>query len=146
MIYTWLFILSYLVNPNPDTMNGTLIITVENIQDAKGQIRIGVFNKSTGFPHDDNVWRGLEFPVQGKGSMTIEIKDLPYGEYAIAAHHDLRKRGKMSKNMLGIPTEPYGFSNGAIAKWGDPQYSDAVFSFEQAGQAIQIKIRPWSDY
>ena len=146
MIYSWLFLLSYLVNPNPDGMQGTLIVTVENIQYAKGQIRIGVFNNSTDFPDDAKVWRGLEFPVEGKGSMTIEIEDLPFGEYAIAAHHDLRKRGKMSKNMFGVPTEPYGFSNGAVAKWGDPEYSDAVFSFEQAGQAIQIKIRPWSDY
>lgn len=146
MIYYWFFLLSCLVNPNLDSMNGTLVLTVENIQEAKGQIRIGIFNTSSGFPDDANVWRGLEFPVDGTGSLTVELKDLPFGEYAIAAHHDLGKKGKMSKNMFGVPTEPYGFSNGAVAKWGDPRYSDAVFTFDNPGQSIQIKVQPWSDY
>ena len=146
MLVYLISILSLMATNAAPMMNGTIIINVENIQSAKGQIRIGVFNKKEGFPADAHVFKGLTFPVNKKGSMTIRIDDLPYGEYAIAAHHDIKMAGKMSRNLFGVPSEPYGFSNGAIAKWGDPNFSDASFSLNSSEHKLSITIKPWSAY
>src|SRR5262245_49789263 len=42
---------------------------------------------------------------------TRRINDVPYGDYGVAVFHDENSNGKMDKYVLGIPLEPYGFSN-----------------------------------
>ena len=43
----------------------------------------------------------------------IIFAGLPPGDYAVAAFHDADGNGELGTNILGIPTEGYGFSNGA---------------------------------
>lgn len=37
--------------------------------------------------------------------------DLPAGEYLFSFYHDINNNGKLDTNFLGIPKEPFGFSN-----------------------------------
>ena len=38
---------------------------------------------------------------------------LPRGKYGVIAFHDLNGNEKLDTNFMGIPNEPYGFSNNA---------------------------------
>ena len=48
-----------------------------------------------------------------KGEMRVVFAGLPPGEYAVAAFHDADGDGKLAQNIVGMPTEGFGFSNGA---------------------------------
>ena len=44
------------------------------------------------------------------GTQTVEILDVPPGEYVVQAHHDLNGNKKMDKNFFGFPKEHWGMS------------------------------------
>ncbi|MCH9844643.1 MAG: DUF2141 domain-containing protein [Alphaproteobacteria bacterium] len=57
-----------------------------------------------------------------------QIVALPDGVYAISAFHDLNDDGELNSNIVGLPTEPYGFSNDARGKFGPAKFTDAQFT------------------
>lgn len=54
--------------------------------------------------------------------------DLPAGDYAIKAFHDVDGDGQMNKNPFGMPTEPYAFSNNTVGNMGPAQWDQARFA------------------
>ena len=65
---------------------------------------------------------------------------LPFGEYAITLFVDFNGNKKIDKNFLGIPKEPYGFSNNVIGNMSAPTFDQAKFLI--SGPTTQnIKLR-----
>ena len=48
----------------------------------------------------------------------------------MAVIHDANMNGKLDTNLLGIPTEGYGFSNDARGLLGAPSFSAAGFQYD----------------
>jgi len=46
--------------------------------------------------------------------------------------------GKLDANLLGIPTEGYGFSNDARALFGPPSFAAASFAYD--GRVLDLTI------
>lgn len=117
----------------------TFPIRIEGIPEVKGSIRVGIYNSSSTFPNNNEQWKGIVRKVDGK-SMTIAI-DLPIdGKYAIAVYHDANNNGKLDKNMFGMPTEVYGFSNNARATFSAPTFTEAQFTTKtHKEQAIRLQ-------
>ena len=57
----------------------------------------------------------------------ITIKNLKPGKYAVRYYHDENLNGKMDTNLVGKPTEGYGFSNNVIGKFGPPPFEKWLF-------------------
>ncbi len=57
----------------------------------------------------------------------ISIGDLKPGKYAVRFYHDENLNGKMETNLVGKPTEGYGFSNNVIGKFGPPPFEKWLF-------------------
>lgn len=57
----------------------------------------------------------------------ITISDLRAGEYAIRYYHDENMNGQMETNLVGKPTEGYGFSNNVTGKFGPPPFKKWLF-------------------
>ena len=74
-------------------------------------------------------------------SATALIADLPPGEYAISAFHDLNGNGKLDSNFIGIPNEPFGFSNDASGSFGPPKFDQAKFKIAAANEKIVINVK-----
>jgi len=71
------------------------------------------------------------------------IESLPYGEYAVMLYHDENGNDKLDKNIVGVPKEPYGFSNNARARLGLPlyeQYEQVKFLFEAEAATLDIRV------
>ena len=47
---------------------------------------------------------------------------------AVAAFHDADGDGELAQNFVGMPTEGYGFSNGARGFMGPPSFEAAAVS------------------
>jgi len=124
----------------------TLSVTVENIAEAKGRIHVGIYKDAATFPKKKYAFAGKEVAVGATGSMEITITDLAPGRYAVAVFHDTNGNGKLDTNMLGVPTEPYTFSNGAVAKWSSPGFEEAAFDLPVGGRRISVKLGYWKEY
>lgn len=78
-------------------------------------------------------------PVESADFVYV-LKDIPLGTYAIAISQDVNGNGKQDTNWIGIPKEPYGFSNNAKGKMGPPDFEDAKFELTK-DLVINIELR-----
>lgn len=103
----------------------TLTIEVDGFDNDKGQLVLGVCNKKEKFLKEFAF--GDVVMIKNKKA-TVVIKNLPSGEYAISLFHDVNSNYILDKNMFGIPSEDYGFSNNPKVIFGPPNYDEAKFS------------------
>ena len=116
-------------------------LSLSGISQPGAPVHVGVFNTASSFPKRALALTGKVYPVHESGPLEIELK-LPYGTYALAIFQDLNGNGKMDTNILGVPTEPYGFSAGAAARFGPPAFDAAAFdvaSGEDAAQPVTLR-------
>lgn len=92
----------------------------------KGAINLVLVNSPAAYDDKAPPVAADRLPVSGATAVRT-FQGLAPGRYAIKAFHDLDGDGKMAANPFGMPTEPFGFSNGARAAMGPPAWSDAGF-------------------
>lgn len=130
-----LFSLLFLNTPN-ETFD--LTVTINNIKHIEGSIEIGLFNNGDRFMEAGQAYKSVSVKVTGNAE-TIVIKDLPKGTYAISLYHDRNSNGKCDRNFLGIPKEPYAFSNNFKPKFSAPTFSDCQFELNET-LSIEISL------
>jgi len=72
-------------------------------------------------------------------SCILTIPALKPGKYAVRYYHDENMNGKMETNIVGKPTEGYGFSNNVTGKFGPPPFEKWLF--EISGDS-KIMLKP----
>lgn len=73
------------------------------------------------------------------GKVSVVLKDLPDGPLAISLFQDANANGRMDMNAMGIPVEPYGFSNNAAGNFGPPTFEQALIT-PVAGAPVKVKL------
>ena len=122
-----------------DTNSGTFILSVVGLESDDGKVMIALFNSEEGYSETGENFKSNAIEIN-ESKVEWIIEDLPYGEYAIKLYHDENGNNKMDKNMLGIPSEDYGFSNNASGSFGPADYEDAKFDFNTSGQKHEINL------
>lgn len=102
-----------------------LQINVESIGQQTGNVLIALYASAEAYK-DGERDNGLNL-VADQSQISGTIKALAPGTYAIKLFHDVDGNGKLNKNLVGIPSEPYGFSNDAPARFGPATWEDAKF-------------------
>lgn len=108
----------------------TLSIHISGISKIKGSLFIAVFRATDDFPVFGKQFKGIVKEVEGK-SQNYTFDDLPEGEYALAIYQDENRNKILDKNLLGIPTEIYGFSNNARRTFSAPSFQEAKFKLNR---------------
>jgi uncharacterized protein (DUF2141 family) len=122
-----------------------LIINVESNYN-QGLALVGVYDKESNFGKAKvNKKLDSEKVLTGAAIQVVDNKaqikiDIPFGFYAVSGFQDIDGNLVMSGNFLGIPKEPFGFSNNAKGKFGPPKWRDAVFNFNKNNQVIILKL------
>ena len=111
---------------NVDSLNGsgTLTVIIKGFESDEGNCRFALDNSKAVYESEDSVWIGKVLPIQNK-KVVVTIDSLNYGVYAIRVYQDKNKNSKLDTNLLGIPTENYGFSNVASGWFGPPSWDKA---------------------
>jgi len=98
-----------------------LEVTIKNIKESKGLIRVSLFNNENDF-----LKQALESKtVKASNEVKVVFDNLKPGEYAVSVIHDVNENKELDKGFMGIPQEPYGFSNDARGKFGPPSYEES---------------------
>ncbi len=71
----------------------------------------------------------------------VVFSNVPNSTCAIKVFHDVNDNGKLDTNWIGIPTEPYGFSNDAMGTFGPPSFQQASFPVKGVGDAVRIRMK-----
>ena len=118
--------------------NPELTIKISNIDKIKGEIKVGVFDTDTNFLKEGHAIKNYSIKVKNN-TATLTITDLPKGEYAITMYHDQNSDNECNRNFIGIPKEPYAFSNNVKPKVSAPKYKDCKFTFSD-DKTLNIKL------
>ena len=145
MVRNTLAIAFLLLAAAPPVRAAEVVLVLEGLESGSGEVQVDVFTEAhaANFPYAD---RGVqsEIRVQASGLVepgaSIALGDLAPGRYALFAMHDANGNGDLDRNLFGIPTEGYGFSNGATGTVGPPSFDAAAVSVPSAGPA-RIVIR-----
>ena len=69
------------------------------------------------------------------------FRDLAPGRYGIAAIHDINGNGKLDSNLLGVPTEPFGFGNDAKVNFAPPDFADMAVTVGAGTVETSVTLR-----
>ena len=142
-LYSWLYLLSASVFPRLRPLSpggqGTVVVKVTGLRSEKGQVKIAVFNSPEKWLGEQPRYSST-INVDGQ-TVLWKIADVPYGDYGIAVLHDENKNGKMDKNFVGIPLEPYGFSNNVRVTFGPPTWEKSKFVVKGSTTEVSIEAK-----
>tara|TARA_B100000963_G_C22457518_1_gene594125 strand:- start:23 stop:466 length:444 start_codon:yes stop_codon:yes gene_type:complete len=136
LVISWLLFSSgFMVEKS---LYSTFTLMINGVQEPVGEIRIAVFDSENRFLEKP---RYAEIVPVVNPIIEWQLKDLAYGQYAIAVYHDKNKNGKLDTNILGIPLEQYGFSNNARGKFGPASWSEAKFTVKARSAVHHIQLK-----
>jgi uncharacterized protein (DUF2141 family) len=119
----------------------SLQVRITNIEQNEGMIRLALFAQEKGFPGDtEHALRTLSLPAE-EPELLVSLEGLPAGSYALAVLHDRNENGRMDTNLLGYPTESYGFSNEAYPLFRAPRFEEAAFQLSHGVSELEIPLR-----
>lgn len=117
-------------------------LKISHLNASQGQIGVAVFNDPDAFPDGDKktVFRRF-FPIpvnSNEMELTLELRP---GSYAMAVFLDENKNQKLDTNMIGVPTEKFGFSQNPKILLGAPNFSESEFEvIPQSKNQLAIKL------
>ncbi|MGC1390108.1 MAG: DUF2141 domain-containing protein [Bacteroidales bacterium] len=97
-----------------------LEVEILDIRNTKGNIMLQLFDGN------EKVVAQEKRPIKDN-KCVFSFINLKPGKYAVRYFHDENLNGKMETNLVGKPTEGYGFSNNVIGKFGAPPFEKWLF-------------------
>lgn len=116
---------------------GTLLVYVSGINPEGGTLRAAVYTEE-GFLSEE-IKSQNQVLLNDHNAITLEIKGLPYDEYAVAVYQDINNNNRLDRKLFGLPKEPFGLS-GKKGFMNIPKYKRQAFLFASDNQKIEIKL------
>lgn len=127
------------VDPLEHKRRKPLIITITNLKSATAPVIFSVYENEETYLKPDVHLKTYRFVPKGK-TLKMKLTDLEYGTYAIAFYQDMNDSGDLDKNLLGIPKEPYAFTNDIRPKLKAPSFDDCKFIYSKKKNSIAVKM------
>ena len=137
MMMTALILATCLENATAD--DAQLTVHVEGLQEASGAVMMAVYASAESWNGGDPV-AGSRVAVHGN-TVTVSFDSLPAGDYAIRMFHDIDGDGELDVNLMGIPSEPFAFSNNARGRFGPASWADSVFVITPGENAHTLNLQ-----
>ena len=116
----------------------SITVVIENIEQDQGKIMLQFLSGETEFEGKRDATGN--FAVKAlSGAMRISTSNLPAGDYAIRVLHDVNDNDELDTNYIGLPIEPYAFSNNATGNFGPPSWDAVMFTLSgSVEQTLQL--------
>ena len=116
-------------------------ILIRNIKGTKGVFVISFYDDEKSFPKVGKELLIEKIAVKDTLPHIAKVKVPKEGWYAIAMFQDENETGKIRQDKVGIPEEPYGFSNNIHPRVEAPSFSSCKFYVsKQQGKPIEIRL------
>jgi len=122
-----------------DKTRQPLHLVIENLGSPTAPVLIGLYGPDNEFLNEKDTFGKYRFIPTGE-TLTADITDLPYGTYAMALFQDMDNDGKIERNFIGIPKDPYAFSNNARPTFKAPSFEDCCFEYSEAEHVVEISM------
>ena len=120
----------------------TVTVVVSALASTSSVVKLNFYNAPDKFLKDGQMAIRMVVRPDGKSTLSIPVALAP-GKWAVALSQDLNNNDKLDKNFLGIPTEPFAFSNNVKPRLAAPRFEECKFTVAGPGQVVTIN--DWND-
>jgi uncharacterized protein (DUF2141 family) len=138
------FLLSFLIGSDVPLTHSQLTVQCSFDKLYTGKVYLAVYNQEINWQKKEKAFQLHVFDVKSQPLSTFTLNALPPGTYAISAFLDENQNQEIDRNLIGVPTEAYGFSNGIRPKTRPATWSEAMFTVAKGEHTINIPIKKWS--
>ena len=111
------------------TANLDLVVELQGVRNGDGIITATLCLETDRFPSDCQRQQSTKALA---GMTRLLFRDIPAGQYAVAAFHDEDEDGQIAMHAARkVPREGVAFSNDAIGAFGPPSFDDAKFDLSE---------------
>jgi uncharacterized protein (DUF2141 family) len=111
-----------------------LSLSVADGPAADATLYVALYDSAAGFTGSQSL-AAQTVPMRA-GTARLVFPGLAPGRYAVRAFADENGNGKLDTNLLGMPTERYGFSNDAKGNRGAPDFEAAAIGVDADLQTV----------
>lgn len=122
-----------------DSAATEIVVRVSGVTAANGEIGCALFARDTGFPMDNTSARAHWQAAAAEG-VTCRFADVAPGRYAVSVVHDLNGNRRVDTNLIGLPTEAWGVSNGVRPTLRAPRFDEAVFVVQDGDRETVLDV------
>ena len=118
-----------------------LAIEVRGVRSTDGRVYVAVHGPESKaeFPSGDGVVDRFRESAR-VGVIRVVARDLPPGRYAVNAFHDENGNGELDTNLVGIPSEGYGFANDPVIRFGPPDFEAAAVTIGESSEVAVLTL------
>ena len=124
----------------PTAETAPVTVVVSSLVSTTAAVRLYFYNTREGFLKSGKWAFSKSVKPGGKSEFSLPV-DLPKGEWAVAITQDMNNNDKIDKNFLGIPTEPYAFSNNIRPTVAAPGFDECKFLVDGPGKVVSIVLK-----
>jgi uncharacterized protein (DUF2141 family) len=111
-----------------------LSLSVADGPAADATLYVALYDSAAGFSGSQSLASQM-VPMRA-GTARLVFPGLAPGRYAVRAFADENGNGKLDTNLMGMPTERYGFSNDAKGNRAAPDFEAAAISVDADLQTV----------
>lgn len=109
-----------------ETIDLTLTFNITKYNE--GVIYVALYNSEESFMNKAYMSLGTDVK---DNIAEVKFENIKKGTYSFSFYHDVNSNKKLDTNFLGIPKEPYGFSNNQAGRFGPPSFKESNISITQ---------------
>lgn len=113
-------------------------LSLREVRAQTGEVRVSLVDEA-GYGGKAKAIAATSVAPSGE-TLTLSFPGIAPGRYAVMVMHDENGNGKLDSNMLGMPTEGYGFSNNPRVM-RRPTFAESAFEIGDAPVALDITLR-----
>jgi uncharacterized protein (DUF2141 family) len=126
---------AFLVLAATGAQAATVTVQVSGVESAQGRVFVGLCPTAL----DPGACTQGDSRAARPGGMSFTFRGVPAGQIAVAVYQDINGNGRLDRNALGVPTEPYGFSND-VGRLAPPTFSGARVPVSEPATTIAVRL------
>src|SRR6185369_14768322 len=117
-----------------------LTIRVENVLPSGGILRLGLYDAAR-YPDDNSKPVASADVTAVPGETVITLHGIAPGTYAIQTFQDVNSNDKMDTSWIGLPLEPFGFSQDAKPFLSKPSFDEVKFNLAAGESSLVLHLQ-----
>jgi uncharacterized protein (DUF2141 family) len=121
-------------------VRSTVTVRIQGLRHDRGMILVALYDSEQAFTKKSGHVAGAETPPKSRGAVVV-FDDVKPGRYALAFFQDENGNKKLDTNLLGVPTETFGFSKDAMGKLGPPTFAAAAIDIPAGPVSVVMNAK-----
>ncbi|MET4105578.1 DUF2141 domain-containing protein [Hymenobacter sp. UYP22] len=119
--------------------NSSVTVVVSALASTSSAVKVYFYNAQETFLTKGGYAFMRVVKPAGQRQVSVPV-ELPPGDWAVAITQDVNNNDKLDKNLMGIPTEPFAFSNNVRPRFAPPGFDECKFTVGGPAKTVSIAL------